>query len=72
MVGTEVGTVFLCNSKAKSIQEKLAQMYTAHLGNVRALQRNPMFPKNFLTVGDWTAKVRNCSKGFLEWCELLQ
>lgn len=22
------------------------------------LQRNPFFPKNFLTIGDWTARVR--------------
>lgn len=57
MVGTELGTVFLCNSKAKSVQEKLGQMYAAHLGSIQALQRNPMFPKNFLTVGDWSAKI---------------
>ena len=31
--------------------------YDAHYGPVMALQRNTSFTKNFLTVGDWTAKV---------------
>ena len=31
--------------------------YEGHWGPIRALQRNPCFPKNFLTVGDWSMKV---------------
>ena len=31
--------------------------YAAHHGPVRALQRNPQFPKNFLTAGDRSMKV---------------
>ncbi|GAB6029228.1 hypothetical protein CHUAL_004996 [Chamberlinius hualienensis] len=57
MIGTEVGVVFVCNSKAKTMGEKLAGSYNAHLGPIRTLQRNPLFPKNFLTVGDWSAKI---------------
>jgi len=32
-------------------------MYNAHLGPVYVVQRNPFFTKNFLSVGDWTARV---------------
>ena len=31
--------------------------YSAHTGDIVALQRCKIFPKNFLTVGDYTAKV---------------
>ena len=31
-----------------------------HAGPVYTVKRNPFFPKYFLTVGDWTARV---------WCE---
>ncbi|XP_076332791.1 dynein axonemal intermediate chain 2-like isoform X2 [Tachypleus tridentatus] len=57
MVGTEQGSVLLCNRKAKSPVEKLTAVYNAHLGPVYTLQRNPFFPKNFLTIGDWTARI---------------
>jgi dynein intermediate chain 2 len=49
--------VFSCNKKAKSAGEKIAAVYHAHFGPVYALQRNPCFPKNFLTVGDWCARI---------------
>ena len=57
MVGTEQGTVMSCNRKAKTPAEKIVANYTGHLGPVYALQRNPFFPKNFLSVGDWKARV---------------
>jgi len=57
MVGTEQGNVFACNRKAKSTSERIVGMYKAHYGPVLALQRNPCFPKNFLTVGDWCARI---------------
>ncbi|XP_070580175.1 dynein intermediate chain 3, ciliary-like [Ptychodera flava] len=57
MVGTEQGTVISCNRKAKTPNEKIVAIYNAHLGPVYSLQRNPFFPKNFLTVGDWTARI---------------
>lgn len=57
MVGTEQGTIISCNRKAKTPPEKIVAIYKEHIGPVYALQRNPFFPKNFLTVGDWTARV---------------
>ena len=59
MVGTEQGTVMSCNRKAKTPGEKIVAVYPGHHGPIYALQRNPFFPKNFLTVGDWTARVHN-------------
>lgn len=57
MVGTEQGTILSCNRKAKSPAEKIVSVYTGHHGPVYALQRNPFFSKNFLSVGDWTARI---------------
>lgn len=57
MVGTDQGSIMACNRKAKTPAEKIVAIYPGHHGPVYALQRNPFFPKNFLTVGDWTARV---------------
>ncbi|KAF4526460.1 hypothetical protein B566_EDAN014072, partial [Ephemera danica] len=57
MVGTEMGVVLNCNRKGKTPAEKLVCQYAAHLGPVYALQRNPAFVKNFLSVGDWSARI---------------
>ena len=57
MVGTEQGTIISCNRKAKTPAEKIVAVYSGHHGPIYALQRNPFFPKNFLTVADWTARV---------------
>ncbi|XP_056641756.1 dynein intermediate chain 3, ciliary-like [Diorhabda sublineata] len=70
MVGTEQGTVISGNRKGKTALEKIAQRIpNAHLGPVLALQRNPAFPKNFLTVGDWTAKIwsEDCRESCIMW-----
>ncbi|XP_050391535.1 dynein intermediate chain 3, ciliary [Patella vulgata] len=57
MVGTEQGTVMSCNRKAKTPLEKIVALYSGHIGPVYSLQRNTHFPKNFLSVGDWTARI---------------
>ncbi|XP_046709967.1 dynein axonemal intermediate chain 2 [Silurus meridionalis] len=57
MVGTEEGMVVSCNRKAKTPGEKIVCTYSGHHGPIYALQRNPFLPKNFLTVGDWTARI---------------
>lgn len=57
MVGTEQGVVLSCNRKAKSPADKIVASYSQHYGPIYSLQRNPFFPKNFLTVGDWTARI---------------
>ncbi|CAH1794607.1 unnamed protein product [Owenia fusiformis] len=57
MVGCEQGSIMSCNRKAKTPAEKIVALYPGHHGPVYALQRNPFFPKNFLSVGDWTARI---------------
>ncbi|KAL2916816.1 hypothetical protein HK105_203595 [Polyrhizophydium stewartii] len=57
MIGSENGSVFMCNKKAKNPSEKITHIYPGHHGPVYALQRNPFFLKNFLTVGDWKAQI---------------
>ncbi|KAI8587487.1 Dynein intermediate chain 2, axonemal [Geranomyces variabilis] len=57
MIGGENGSVFMCNKKAKNPSEKITHIYPGHHGPVMALQRNPFFLKNFLTVGDWKAQI---------------
>ncbi|NXA35867.1 DNAI2 protein, partial [Eudromia elegans] len=57
MVGTEQGIVITCNRKAKTPPEKISGTYSGHHGPVYALSRNPFYPKFFLTVGDWTARI---------------
>ena len=52
-----LGAVLACNKKAKQPNERIAALYNAHFGPVYALQRNPCFPKNFPTVGDWCARI---------------
>ncbi|NXA48591.1 DNAI2 protein, partial [Nothocercus julius] len=57
MVGTEQGIIITCNRKAKTPPEKITGTYRGHHGPVYALSRNPFYPKFFLTVGDWTARI---------------
>ena len=35
----------------------IVEIMAGHHGPVYALQRNPFFSKNFLSVGDWTARI---------------
>ncbi|CAH1987611.1 unnamed protein product [Acanthoscelides obtectus] len=69
MVGTEQGIVINCNRKGKSALEKMTSRYTCQFGPVLALQRNPGFVKNFLTIGDWTAKIwsEDCRESCIMW-----
>ncbi|XP_066092984.1 dynein axonemal intermediate chain 2 isoform X1 [Saccopteryx bilineata] len=57
MVGTEQGIIISCNRKAKTSAEKIVCTFPGHHGPVYALQRNPFYPKNFLSIGDWTARI---------------
>ena len=57
MVGTEQGKIISCNRKAKTPPEKLAAIYSGHMGPVYSIKRNPHFTKMFLTNGDWSVKV---------------
>ncbi|XP_066256971.1 dynein axonemal intermediate chain 2 [Euwallacea similis] len=69
MCGTEEGIVVSCNRKGKNAMEKMGVRFKAHLGPVVALQRNPAFVKNFLTIGDWSAKIwsEDCRESSIIW-----
>ncbi|ENN71438.1 hypothetical protein D910_09902 [Dendroctonus ponderosae] len=69
MTGTEEGIVISCNRKGKTAMEKMAARFNAHMGPVLALQRNPAFVKNFLTIGDWSAKIwtEDCRESSIIW-----
>lgn len=57
MVATEQGQVVACNRRARSPPDRISMIYNAHIAPVYAIQRNPFFLKNFMTVGDWTIKL---------------
>lgn len=57
MVGTESGSVIMCNRKAKNPQDRIGSSFYGHHGPVYALERNPFFPKYFMSIGDWTARI---------------
>ncbi|KAJ8725984.1 hypothetical protein PYW07_000682 [Mythimna separata] len=69
MVGTEDGLVLTGNRKAKTVADKISGKFDAHWGPVWALKRNPGFLKNFLTVGDWSARVwsEDCKESAILW-----
>ncbi|ROT75479.1 putative dynein intermediate chain 2, axonemal-like isoform X1, partial [Penaeus vannamei] len=57
MVATEQGQVVACNRRARSPPDRISMIYNAHIAPIYAIQRNPFFLKNFMTVGDWTIKL---------------
>ncbi|XP_063265713.1 dynein axonemal intermediate chain 2 isoform X3 [Prinia subflava] len=57
LVGTEQGIIISCNRDAKTPPEKIANIFSSHIGAVYRVSRNPFFPKVFLSVGDWTARI---------------
>ncbi|NXM51781.1 DNAI2 protein, partial [Illadopsis cleaveri] len=57
LVGTEQGIIVSCNRDAKTPPEKIANIFSSHIGAVYTVTRNPFFPKVFLSVGDWTARI---------------
>jgi len=59
LVGTEQGKIVSCSRKGKTPADKIGTIYEGHCGPVYGLQRNPFFPKYFLTVGDWTVRLWN-------------
>lgn len=59
LVGTEQGKVVSCSRKGKTAADKIGTIYEGHCGPVYGLQRNPFFPKYFMTVGDWTVRLWN-------------
>ncbi|XP_055692892.1 dynein intermediate chain 3, ciliary-like [Lutzomyia longipalpis] len=69
MCGTQQGMLFSCNRKGKTPSEKINIRIMCHLGPIYTVARNPAFVKNFLTVGDWTAKIwsEDCRESAIIW-----
>jgi len=65
LVGTEQGHVLYVDRKAKKDADstKTMKVYgrqgSKHHGPIRVVERNPVHPKYFLTIGDWSAKVKH-------------
>ncbi len=64
LVGTEQGIVLLCDRKAKkdaestkSIKNTYGTASGKHHGPIYSIERNPFSLKNFLTIGDWSARI---------------
>ncbi|XP_043678098.1 dynein axonemal intermediate chain 2-like isoform X2 [Vespula pensylvanica] len=69
MCGLENGMVISGNRKGKTPSEKLAVRFKVQYGPVIGLERNPTFIKNFLTIGDWTARIwsEDCRESCIAW-----
>ncbi|KAK0090365.1 hypothetical protein PV325_001139 [Microctonus aethiopoides] len=69
MCGLENGMVISGNRKGKTPGEKIATRFKAQYGPVISVERNPTFVKNFLTVGDWTARIwsEDCRESCIAW-----
>ncbi|XP_025198172.1 dynein intermediate chain 3, ciliary-like [Melanaphis sacchari] len=57
MIGTNTGHVFDGNRKGKTVFEKIPYTYKCHGGPIYSVKRHPAYLKNFLTIGDWQAKI---------------
>ena len=66
MVGTEQGTVLLCNRKGKTAQDKISHCYFGHHGPVYSVMRNPHCSKYFMSVGDWTVRLWTAEDALLK------
>ncbi|KAG5671329.1 hypothetical protein PVAND_001532 [Polypedilum vanderplanki] len=69
MVGTEQGMLFFCNRKGKTPMEKIPLRMQCHASPIYTLARNPSFFKNFITVGDWNARIwsEDCKESSIIW-----
>lgn len=68
-----LGMVISGNRKGKTPIEKIATRFKAQYGPVLSVERNPTFVKNFLTVGDWTARIwsEDCRESCIAWSPLV-
>lgn len=61
LVGTEQGIVLSINLRNRKQGNRGVQVLDSgpgkHHGPIYAIQRNPMYNKFFMTVGDWTARI---------------
>jgi dynein intermediate chain 2 len=47
MVGSENGSIYMCNKKAKNPNEKITHVFPGHHGPLKALQVNSILPGQF-------------------------
>jgi len=62
LVGTEQGSILTVNKRPKKkveIGAKYGIDSGRHYGPITAIQRNPFHTKYFMTVGDWSVKVKS-------------
>ena len=59
IIGTEQGTLVIANKKPKKPVEISTRLghNEKHLGPIYSIARNLQFPKVFMTMGDWSAKL---------------
>lgn len=57
LAGTEDGMVVNVNRRTSNLVEKLAIRFQCYTGPVIAIDRNPIYTKNFLTIGNWSANI---------------
>ena len=53
------GLVLNCNRKAKNPNDRVGSVFHGHHAPIYGLRRNPFFPKYFLSMGDWSARLWN-------------
>lgn len=64
LIGTEMGSIMLATKKPKkSVEINYNNSYGLekagrHLGPVTSIKRNPLFPRFFMSIGDWQVNVR--------------
>ena len=51
------GTDAINSSGGSAIDSRISQAFMGHLSSVCTVERHPMFPRYFLTSGDWTARI---------------
>ncbi|XP_058838627.1 dynein intermediate chain 3, ciliary-like [Topomyia yanbarensis] len=68
-VGTENGIIYSCSRKYKTPADKIQALTYAHTGPVYSVERNPLFIKNYISVGDWQTKIwtEDCRDSPIVW-----
>jgi dynein intermediate chain 2 len=57
MVGTSSGSILSGNRRSKTPVDRITGSFTGHVGPIVSISRHPFFPKHFLSIADWTARV---------------
>ena len=68
-IGTVEGYILMGNRKGKLATEKITNRLKAHLGQINAIERSPIFTKVFLSIGNWTFRIwsEDCVESPIMW-----